>query len=161
MAAATVVAVVVGLAWVLQESYRYGWGTAKTYVGPAAGARQSYNLTLNWMLNPQAARWDKTLWMGIGGAFTLLLGLLRQRFTWWPFHPIGYAMAATATSQAFWVHYFIAWLVKFAVLRYGGMRLYRNLLPLVYGLILGDVASQTLWSIGGSLLDLPVYQFVS
>ena len=161
MAAATIVAVGVGLVWVLHDSYLYGWGTAKTYVGPSTGARQSYNQAVLWMRNGTFPRWDRMLWMGIGGAFTLFLGMMRQRFVWWPFHPIGYTMAATATSYAFWSHYLIAWTVKLLLLRYGGMSLYRRTLPLVYGVILGDIASQTLWSIGGSLLNIPVYQFVS
>jgi len=70
-------------------------------------------------------------------------------------------MAATATSYAFWSHYFMAWLAKVIVLRYGGMRLYRRSLPLVMGVILGDIVSQTVWSLGASLLNIPVYQFVS
>lgn len=161
MVAATAVAVVVGLAWVLHDSYLFGWGTAKTYIGPSGGARQSYNMAVNWMRNGTFPRPDKTAWMMVGAGVTLLLGLMRARFLWWPLHPIGYAMAGTATSGAFWGHYFIAWAVKLLLLRYGGMRLYRTTLPLVYGLILGDIASQTLWSIVGSLLDIPVYQFVS
>jgi hypothetical protein len=158
---ATVLAVVVGLYFVLTESYRFGWGTSKTFSGPIGGARGNLNLALNWMRNPTGPRWDKSAWMFGGGAFTLLLGALRQRFVWWPLHPIGYVMAATPTSHAFWSHYFSAWLAKLLLLRYGGMRLYRQTLPFVLGLILGDVASQTAWSIACAILNVPVYQFVS
>lgn len=161
VAVASTIAILVGLPWVLHDSYRFGWDTAKTYIGPSTGARQSYNMAVNWLRGETFPRWDKTLWIGIGGAITALLGAARARWSWWPLHPIGYAMAGTATSSAFWSHYFIAWAVKLVVLRYGGMRLYRATLPLVFGLILGDVASQTLWSIGATLLDVPVYQFVS
>jgi hypothetical protein len=155
------VAVMVGLICVVDESYRFGWGTAKTYVGPPSGARANFNLAVNWMKNPTGPRWDKTLWMVGGGLFTLALGALRQRFVWWPFHPIGYVMCSTPTSHAFWSHYMFAWSAKLLILRYGGMRLYRSVLPLVFGVILGDVASQTGWSIVGAVLDIPVYQFVS
>jgi len=161
MAAATVVAVAVGLPWALRDSYLFGWGTAKTYFGPSSGARQSYDMAVNWMQNPALPRWDRMLWMAVGALITVLLGLLRQSFVWWPFHPIGYAMAATLTSESFWGHYFLAWLAKLLLLRYGGMRVYRAALPFVFGLILGDIASQTLWSIGASVLDAPVYRFVA
>lgn len=161
LAAASVVAVVVGMAWVLQDSYRLGWGTAKTYFGPAAGARQSYTMSANWLRNRAFPQWDRTLWMGVGAAVTVLLVALRQRFAWWPFHPIGYVMAGTPTSVAFWWYYFMAWGLKLLVLRYGGMRLYRISLPFVFGLIMGDVASQTLWSLAGVLLDIPIYTFVT
>ncbi len=161
LAAATVLAAIVAPLWIVQDSYTYGWGTAKTYAGPMGGLRSGFSLANLWLTNPTAPRWDKTGWIAGGAGFTLLLGVLRQRFVWWPLHPIGYAMAATVTAHAFWSHYFCAWLCKLLLLRYGGMRLYRQALPFVFGLILGDVASQSLWSIGASLLDVPVYQFVS
>lgn len=161
MAAATVVAIAVGLPWALRDSYLFGWGSAKTYVGPSSGAQQSFTMTVHWLQNPALPRWDRTLWMGVGGLVTILLVFLRQSCSWWPFHPIGYLMAGTLTSESFWSHYFIAWLAKTLLLRYGGMRLYRAALPFVFGLILGDILSQTLWSIGASLLDAPVYRFVS
>lgn len=157
----TATAIGVGLVWILMESYRLGWGTAKTYAGPSSGARASLDLALNWMRNPVQPQPDRLAATAAGGGLAMLLGILRQRFTWWPFHPIGYAMAGTATSSVFWGHYFMAWVAKALLLRYGGMRLYRTVLPLVYGLILGDVASQTLWSLGTSVLDVPVYQFIS
>jgi hypothetical protein len=161
MAAAALVAVVVGLAAVLQDSYRFGWETAQTYEGPRSGARGAYALGLSWLNNRTQPRWDRTAWTLLGGLVTGVLAFLRQRFTSWPLHPIGYAMAGTATSNVFWGHYFIAWVAKCFVLRYGGIGAYRASLPLAFGLILGDVASQTLWSLAGTLLDLPVYQFVS
>jgi len=161
IAVATVVAVAVGLPWALHDSYRFGWGTAKTYIGPSSGAQQAYNMTVHWMQNPTQPRWDKTFWTAVGGLVTIFLGMMRQAFTWWPFHPVGYAMAATLTSESFWGHYFLAWITKLLLLRYGGLRLYRAALPFVFGLILGDVASQTLWSIGGVLFDAPVYSFVT
>lgn len=160
IAVATVVAVVVGLPWALHESYRLGWGTAKTYIGPSSGAQQACNMTVHWLQNPTLSRWDKTLWTVVGGLVTVFLGMMRHAFTWWPFHPIGYAMAATLTSESFWGHYLLAWLTKLLLLRYGGLRLYRAVLPLIFGLILGDIASQTLWSIGAAALDVPVYSFV-
>ncbi|HZP83563.1 MAG TPA: DUF6785 family protein [Chthonomonadaceae bacterium] len=158
---ATVLAVVVGLAWALHDSYRFGWGTAKTYEGPARGAKQAYNMAVNWMQNPLPTRWDRLLWMAIGGSLTVALGLLHQRFAWWPFHPVGYIMCGTLTAESFWGHYLLAWLVKLLLLRYGGLRFYRQTLPFVFGVILGDITSQTLWSLGASLLNVPVYQFIS
>jgi hypothetical protein len=41
----------------------------------------------------------------------------------------------------------IAWLAKCLVLRYGGLRLYRQTLPLAIGLIMGDVLNRSLWNI--------------
>ena len=53
-----------------------------------------------------------------------------------------------------------AWVLKVCLLRYGGMRLYRTAVPFFIGLILGDIATQTTWSLVTSILDVPVYQFL-
>jgi hypothetical protein len=161
IAAATFLALLVGFYACLTDSYRFGWATAHVYAGPAQGAKIGLTLASQWIDNPRLPDGTRAAWMGLGGGVTLLLTAARQRFMWWPFHPLGYVMSATATSHAFWSHYFMAWLVKVLVLRYGGMRLYRRLLPFVFGVILGDVVTQSLWSLAGSLLDVPVYQFVS
>jgi hypothetical protein len=158
---ATLVALLVGFTACLADSYRLGWATAHVYAGPAQGARVGPTLASQWLENPKLPDGARVAWMGLGGGFTLLLSLARQRFLWWPFHPLGYVMSATATSHAFWSHYFMAWAVKLLILRYGGMRLYRRALPFVLGIILGDVLTQSLWSLICSLLDVPVYQFVS
>jgi hypothetical protein len=41
----------------------------------------------------------------------------------------------------------VAWLAKALVLRYGGLRLYRETLPVAIGLIVGDVLNRSLWNI--------------
>jgi hypothetical protein len=161
IAGATLLALGVGFAACLVDSYHFGWATAHVYAGPAQGARIGPTLAIQWIENPRLPDGPGVAWMGLGGGITLLLSLARQRLLWWPFHPLGYVMSATATSHAFWSHYFMAWLVKLLILRYGGMRLYRRALPFVLGVILGDVLTQSLWSLICSLLDVPVYQFVS
>ena len=69
----------------------------------------------------------------------IFLALMRTRFLWWPFHPVGYVMANTPTMKNTWTPFMIAWLVKAWVLRYGGAKLYRRLLPFFLGLIVGAV----------------------
>jgi hypothetical protein len=86
---------------------------------------------------------------------------MRTLFVWWPFHPIGYVMAETGTGNSFWFHYLLAWALKGLILRWGGHRLYARSLPFVIGVILGDLLTQTIWSLGAVLFDVPVYQFIS
>ncbi|MBI2299558.1 MAG: hypothetical protein HYU66_11570 [Armatimonadetes bacterium] len=70
-------------------------------------------------------------------------------------------MAHTGAGYSFWCHDFIAWSIKTFILRAGGMKLYRQSLPFVIGLILGDIATQTFWSLLATLCGWPVYQFIS
>jgi len=82
-----------------------------------------------------------------GAAICLLLGLLRLRFWWWPFHPIGYIIANGWGVAWYTVPFFVGWVVKSLVIRYGGLRLYRATVPLAIGLIIGDMLNRGLWSV--------------
>jgi hypothetical protein len=49
--------------------------------------------------------------------------------------------------------------VKWAVLKYGGIRAYRKAFPFFMGLILGDFVIGSLWGIIGLLTGKPTYAF--
>lgn len=84
-----------------------------------------------------------------GLSVTLLLALARSRFLWWPFHPVGYAVANTPTMAAIWVPFFMGWCAKSALLRYTGANVYRRCLPFFLGLILGDFINGGFWTLVG------------
>lgn len=86
-----------------------------------------------------------------GAAFLLLLAALRQRLSWWPLHPLGYALATTSSLDYMWFPFFLAWIAKGLTLRYGGIQQYRRLLPFFLGLILGDYVVPALWGLGGMM----------
>ncbi|MGB9587144.1 MAG: DUF6784 domain-containing protein, partial [Armatimonadota bacterium] len=52
---------------------------------------------------------------------------------------------------------FIAWLIKLLLLRYGGLKLYRNAMPLFLGVILGECVMGSLWTIIGIALNIQTY----
>jgi hypothetical protein len=87
----------------------------------------------------------------------LALSLLRQTFVWWPFHPIGYVLAGTPSMDYMWCPFFLGWLIKLVILRYGGIRIYRQALPFFLGLILGDYIVPTLWGLWGMAAHTQVY----
>ena len=59
-----------------------------------------------------------------------------------------------------WLPMFIAWLAKFLVLRYGGMKLYRVAMDFFIGLLLGDFIIGCLWPVVGWILKVPTYSFM-
>jgi hypothetical protein len=76
--------------------------------------------------------------MGIGAAFVLLLVWLQSSFVWWPLSPYGFLMGGTyMVNHMMWSSTFVGWLAATIVLRYGGLRLFRELRPLFLGLVLG------------------------
>lgn len=97
--------------------------------------------------------------IAVGFTFTILLNAMRMRFFWFPFHPVGFAVSSSWSMHQLWMCMFIAWLIKLVLLRYGGLRLYRQAVPLFLGLILGECVMGSLWTIIGIALHTQTYAF--
>ncbi len=69
----------------------------------------------------------------------------RQRFPWWPLHPLGFPIGAESMMDYVWFNVFLAWLIKEAMLRYGGAAHYQRSQPFFLGLIAGQVLCNGLW----------------
>ena len=159
MILACVVGIICGFWMLIYSGYHYGWGTAK--IGPAGEAfgREPWDRAGAWVgghVSPSPATGIAAL---IGVGFTLALLFLRTRFLWWPFHPVGYAVSASWSMNLLWMPLLIAWVIKLLVLRYGGLRLYRQGLPFFLGIILGEFTTGGIWSIIGVLMQRKVYVF--
>jgi hypothetical protein len=86
-------------------------------------------------------------WIGMatGGAFTFFLVQMRQRFVWWPFHPLGYGAWLGWPTERYWLSIFLGWIIKLVVVRFGGYQGFQRLKPGAYGLILGVTSIVTFW----------------
>jgi hypothetical protein len=76
-----------------------------------------------------------------------------------PFHPVGYAVSSSWSLNIIWLPLLIAWAVKLLMLRYGGLKLYRDSLPFFLGLILGEFVVGSLWTLIGIGMGIPSYGF--
>ena len=100
-----------------------------------------YNQTLSQIKNPTDVRVSRLVFTAIGGAFTLFLMYMQKWFAWWPFHPVGFVFSTNYGIARSWLGIFLGWLIKWVVLKVGGMRLYRECMPFFVGLILGEFLS--------------------
>ena len=92
-------------------------------------------------------------WVGgylFGALITGLLMIARQRLVWWPFHPAGWVVSNSFALMRLWVPIFLTWAIKSLVLRYGGLRAYRQALPFFIGLVIGEFSAGLL----RTLIDL-------
>jgi hypothetical protein len=86
------------------------------------------------------------MFKGIGAGTMALLMYLRHHFLWWPLHPLGFTICTVSFIVArIWFSFFIAWLLKLVVLKYGGPSLYRQVTPLFMGLVLGQFCNAGFW----------------
>ncbi len=120
---------------------------------------EAWNRWNGWNGVPLPPQTPQGIAVGAGFAFTLFLNLLRGRIIGFPFHPVGYAVSSSWGMSVLWIPMLIAWIMKLAVLRYGGLALYRKWVPFFHGIILGECLTGSLWSIVGIVQDVPTYAF--
>jgi len=143
--------------WVyLGIAYRHG---ASTFNQGLGFGFETYRRLEAWLTSPTPPDAAANAATGIGFAFALFLGLMRLRFTGWPFHPIGYAISGNWSMNLVWLPLAIAWLAKVGILKFGGMRMYRTAIPFFLGLILGQMVVGSAWSLYGLVMDQPAYSF--
>ena len=84
----------------------------------------------------------------IGVVVTILLGILRGLFVWFPLHPLGYVLASTYFASTMVFTCFLAWLARIIVLRIGGAHSIRKgLIPFCVGMFLACIASIVIFDI--------------
>ena len=76
-----------------------------------------------------------------------ILTWIRVRFVWWPIHPLGFAVTEYRLMSFVWFSVMVAWLIKSAVLKYGGPSLYHRSRPFFLGLVLGQICVTGTWLI--------------
>jgi len=143
-------ALVLGILIILVGCYHYGFfglSMGGAYGWPSSQVRNDGGRIFEYLTNPTPVDVNGIIAIGAGTVFALFLGIMRLRFWWWPFHPIGYVAANCWGMQWYYMPFFLGWAFKSLVIRYGGLRLYRNTVPLAIGLIVGDLLNQGLWGV--------------
>jgi len=119
---------------------------------------ESFDRLANWIRNKPTTDLPWMLHM-IGGALVVIgLKAMRGAFVGWPFHPAGYALAISYAMDYFWFAFFVGWLVKLIIVRYGGMRLHNTMVPFFLGLVLGDFTIGSIWAIIGPIIHTQCYK---
>ena len=138
--------------------YHYGAATAHVNDWRTSMGSTPWRILDGWTGQRAPADHARVWAVSVGVGVTGLLVAARTRFLWWPFHPVGYILAGTFTLEWLWCSLFVGWLVKWLILRYGGLRLYRQALPFFIGLILGDFVAGALWALFGCLTGVQTYR---
>ncbi len=125
-------------------AYRYGGINLNSwyFVG---GPQAPYRFLADKILHPTPP--NLTGWIAklTGGGIMFLLMFMRERFIWWPLHPIGFAIGSVWLMDKLWFSIFLAWMLKSLILRYGGPTIYFRSRPFFLGLILGQYFAAGLW----------------
>lgn len=82
---------------------------------------------------------EEAVFLGIGGLLMAGLIYMRYRFVWWPLHPVGLAISGHFLARRTSFTTFLAWLIKFVMMKVGGPTFYRKSRPLFIGLLVGYI----------------------
>lgn len=118
---------------------------------------ETFNRLQTWLNYPNTPKIPDLLGIASGFVFTIFLMIMKYCFLWWPFHPGGYVLTTGAGFGREWFAVFISWGIKAIILKTGGVRLYRQAVPLFLGLILGDYTLGCVWSLIGIAFKMPTY----
>ena len=90
----------------------------------------------------------------VGGAVVSgFLIFMRRSFPWWPLHPLGYIVSdGMFESNRVAFSFFLGWMIKVAILRFGGGGLFKRLRPFFLGLILGEFGTAGFWIVIGFIV---------
>jgi hypothetical protein len=160
--AAVIIATIVALAsgWIncLNIYYTYGGDTARLESWRTQLGNYPYQDLQDWLNHRKFPLEGRLAGAVFGVVVVAILSFFRTRFYWWPFHPMGYAVANTGTMPGIWMPMLIGWLAKSLIVRYGGVRGYRIGLPFFLGLMIGEYAMAGILAIISIVTKSPGYR---
>ncbi len=141
----------------LNIEYREGASSSRSFI-QWVGVESFGRRLQPWLTLPTGPDFFTIGAMGLGFGITTVLLIMKMRFLWWPFHPVGYVLGVSPAEMVYiWVPVLISWSCKLAILRYGGLRAYRRAIPFFAGLILGDYSMGCIWSIISAVFNISTY----
>lgn len=152
---ATVLASLTGPWACLQVGYNAG-AEAKCIGFARWAGYESYGWMSHMLVQGRGLEWPRWVAVGAGSLITLGLWGMQARYTWLWFHPLGYCVGPWLYWV--WFPFLIAWVLKYLIVRYGGHRLYRRMMPAFLGLTLGDYLIGSIWAVLGPALNIQGYQ---
>lgn len=148
MVISIIVAVIVAFYSSLQFIYRQGAENLEywIYMGVGYWSLEQANYAIQFPYGPNLTG----IYTALSGAiFMAFLIFMRYRFLWWPLHPIGYVVGVEYASYHLWFSTLMGWLIKYVILKIGGLGTYRKYRPLFLGFIVGEYFMAAFWSFVG------------
>lgn len=144
-ALAVLVSFLIGGYTIIRLAYQHGGGNFdRTWLFYGA-ITYAFTAVSSWIEKPIQVTLQPFWWMLAGGLITDALSRLHYTFLWWPLSPLGFIIGWTQPGKELWFDMLLGWAVKVAVLRAGGLRLYRKVTPFVLGMAMGQFVASGVW----------------
>ncbi len=156
---ATFIGIIASYINVLRLYYLYGADTPRINPWRVDMGKIPYYLLHNWLSFPQPPDYVGLFYVAVGMLMVAFLTFMSTRYIWWILHPVGYAYASTGGNMfLLWSGMLTCSIIKWLILRFGGVRKYRQWMPFFIGLLLGDYTIASIWSIIGTITGMPMYR---
>lgn len=129
-------------------------------MGQYWAANESFSRLDRWLNYSTPQDTPALIFTAIGFGLTLLLAGMRMQFLWWNLHPVGYAISGSWAINPMIGSIFVGWLLKWIILKYGGIRWHRTMIPFFLGMVFGEFIIGTFWSLLGIVLNKQTYCFL-
>ncbi len=136
------VSTLVSFVYIIFAGYEFGAQNLRT--NPGGLGTGFYNAIIAWTNNATLVSALEMSFLMSGGVLMVVLSLCRYLFYWWPLHPIGLVVVASAPARGAIFPIFLAWFIQAILLRIGGGKLYRDAQPFFIGILIGYVLGQGL-----------------
>jgi hypothetical protein len=103
----------------------------------------------SFRVRSQDTDWQQMGFVLSGGVVMFLLIVMRYRFIWWPLHPIGFVTPGQFPMNNVWFSIFLGWLFKYLIVRFRGLKGYRQARPFFLGIVLGESFIGGFWAVIG------------
>jgi len=145
---------VLGTLWV---QYNFGGGTVYQWANTAAAMPFEMLQRNLRRIETGPDEWASFQWehvqpnrtflyaAGIGFALVLVFHAFRLRYPWWPMHPVLFLVWGTVPACWMGPSFFLGWLLKASIRRFGGGRAYRRSRPIFVGMVAGEFVAGIFW----------------
>jgi len=127
----------------------YNYGVFRLGWWPQGSGLGTVNQLASGLRGAMKAGTEDWVGIGLGGLTTLFLVSMRQRFVWWPFHPLGFTalMGPQFMGDRYGYSIFLGWLARKLVVRFGGFTAYKTARAAAVGLVVGNAVVLLTWTI--------------
>ncbi len=154
MFVALAVAVGVCTIFTLRMYYRVGGYNIPNTYGTISLPKQTFQAAGRIIANP--TRSAEPLWfpLGLGGVVMLFVTVMRARFYWWPVHSLGFLIGSTWPAHNLWFSFFLAWLAKVFIMKFGGGTMLKKARNFFLGAIIGEFIAIGVTTLLGLLVGM-------
>ena len=157
LAIALVAATYSSLRWVY-----YDRGALNTPIGSSHVYHMTNTFNGVHMMISQPWQGAQPRWGGLatGVAAMGALMVLRGTFYWWPINALGFAIAMSWCTRVLWFSFFLGWLAKALILKFGGGQTLRGGRQFFLGVIIGEslvIGGSTLMSLLTGVRTGPIF----